>query len=93
VTSGSPRYRVDVNRSAVPALAALPRPVQQHVAGVLDGLAENPRPPGTVALKEYVGLCRLRVAGDYRLIYRVDDDARAVLVRVIGQRRDVYRSL
>jgi mRNA interferase RelE/StbE len=93
VISGSRRYRVDVNRSAVRALAALPRRVQENVARVLDTLAENPRPAGTVALKGFGGLYRPRIAGDYRVIYRVDDDARAVVVRVIGHRRDVYRSL
>jgi len=93
VTSGSLRYRVDVNRSAAGALAGLPRRVQENVARVLDTLAENPRPAGTVALKGFAGLYRLRVAGAYRVVYRVDDDARAVLVRVIGHRRDVYRSL
>lgn len=32
-------------------------------------------------------------AGDYRVIYAVDEDAAAVLVLGIGHRRDVYRRL
>lgn len=33
---------------------------------------------------------RVRV-GDYRIVYRIDDDAREILVARIKHRRDVYR--
>jgi mRNA interferase RelE/StbE len=36
------------------------------------------------------GLLRVRV-GAYRVLYRVDDDAREVLVVGVGNRREVYR--
>jgi mRNA interferase RelE/StbE len=32
-------------------------------------------------------------AGDYRIIYSVDDDARVVTVASVGHRREVYRHL
>jgi mRNA interferase RelE/StbE len=32
-------------------------------------------------------------AGDYRIIYDVDDRARVVTVAVVGHRREVYRDL
>jgi mRNA interferase RelE/StbE len=35
---------------------------------------------------------RVRV-GDYRIIYRIDDDVLTVLVLKVGNRKDVYRRL
>lgn len=35
---------------------------------------------------------RIRV-GDYRVIYRIENDALVVLVVKIGHRKDVYRNL
>ena len=92
MSSGLP-YRVELKRSAQRELAALPRRVQAHVVAAIDALAEDPRPPGAVALKGSAALLRLRVAGDYRVVWRVDDTARIVLVLLIGHRKDVYRRL
>ncbi|MGI8911776.1 MAG: type II toxin-antitoxin system RelE family toxin [Rubrobacteraceae bacterium] len=52
-------------------------------------LAGEPRPPGCRKLKGREGW-RIRV-GDYRIVYRVNDDAREVIVVDIGHRRDIYR--
>jgi mRNA-degrading endonuclease RelE of RelBE toxin-antitoxin system len=32
-------------------------------------------------------------AGDYRIIYAVDDETRVVTVASVGHRREVYRNL
>ena len=37
-------------------------------------------------------LYRLR-AGDYRIIYQIDDDRLTVLVVRVGHRREIYRKL
>jgi len=44
------RYRVDIARRAIKALAALPRHEQQRVRAAIDLLADNPRPPGCTKL-------------------------------------------
>jgi mRNA interferase RelE/StbE len=38
------------------------------------------------------GLWRVRV-GDYRMVYLVDDQHRAVDIRIVAHRREVYRGL
>lgn len=43
------------------------------------------------ALKGVPGALRVR-AGDYRVVYRVEDRELLVLVVAIGHRREVYRS-
>jgi ParE toxin of type II toxin-antitoxin system, parDE len=38
------------------------------------------------------GVLRIRVAGDYRVLYTVDDDRLVVLVVDVGHRRPIYRA-
>ena len=52
-------------------------------------LGHEPRPVGSRNLKGREGY-RFRV-GNYRAIYRVDDDNQEVTVLRIGHRRDIYR--
>jgi mRNA interferase RelE/StbE len=83
-------YRVEIARRAVKALAALPRKEQQRVRAAVDLLADNPRPPGCVALSGEANAYRVRV-GDYRIVYEVFDDRLVIQVVRVGHRRDVYR--
>lgn len=84
------RYRVELARRAVKALARLPRREQQRVRVAIDLLAEEPRPPGCVALKGEERAYRVRV-GDHRIVYEVHDDRLVVQVVRLGHRRDIYR--
>lgn len=70
----------------------LPRDIQHRLDPALLALADNPRPPGCKKLQGREETYRIRV-GDYRVIYRVEDDRLIVLVIEIGHRRDVYRGL
>lgn len=56
----------------------------------IDGLAENPRPPGCVKLQGGDELFRVRV-GDYRIVYQIQDAVLVVLVVQVGHRREIYR--
>ncbi|MBI4859577.1 MAG: type II toxin-antitoxin system RelE/ParE family toxin [Candidatus Riflebacteria bacterium] len=56
----------------------------------IDGLSQNPRPPGVKKLAGEEHLCRIRV-GDHRVVHEIQDDRLLVLVVRIGHRRDVYR--
>ena len=51
-------------------------------------LSEDARPPGSLKLTEGDGY-RLR-AGDYRILYRIDDAAKRVYIYRIKHRKDVY---
>ncbi len=84
------RYAVEVATSAVTALRDLPRTDQRRVAARIDALAEDPRPPGVEKLEGADDLYRIR-AGDYRIVYRIEDKRLLVLVIRIGHRREVYR--
>ena len=55
----------------------------------IDALADDPRPLGCEKLSGREGY-RIRV-GEWRAIYRVDDQQRRVDVVRVAHRRDVYR--
>ena len=85
-----PPYTVSLKPAAVRQLEGFPRDIQERIVARLTSLGGNPRPPGTEKLKGSVGLFRVRV-GDYRIVYRIEEDRHVVLVVKIGHRRDVYR--
>lgn len=85
-------YLVLLVPSAKRALASLPIAVQRRLRGAIDGLATDPRPPGSKLLagKATDRLWRIR-AGDYRILYDIRDEELVVLVIRVGHRREVYR--
>jgi mRNA interferase RelE/StbE len=75
------------------ALADLPKRDQVRVDQRIQSLADHPRPHGSIPLKgTNRSLWRLRV-GDFRVLYKIEDDRLIVIVIDIGNRRDVYRGL
>ncbi len=71
-------------------LAGLPRPILEQVDARIQALATNPRPLGCKALQGgWRGYTRIR-SGDYRIIYRIEDDRLIVMVVKVGNRRDIY---
>jgi mRNA interferase RelE/StbE len=76
--------------AALKELASLPRKMRGQVDERIQGLAQDPRPPGCKVLKgEWSGLMRIR-SGDHRIIYRVEDDRLIVTVVRIADRKDAY---
>ena len=88
---GTARYTVTILPAALRVLRSLPRNIRTRIRGEIDSLAENPRPHGAKSLQgSQKGYLRVRV-GDYRIIYRIEDDRLLVVVVGIGHRREVYR--
>jgi mRNA interferase RelE/StbE len=63
----------------------------KRLARAFEALEQNPRQhPNIKALKgDLAGRYRYRV-GDYRVIYRIDDDTAEVIILLIKHRREVY---
>ena len=85
-------YSVAFLPSAAADLAALPRPIRRRLSLRIDALGRDPRPPGATLLRGSDRLYRIR-AGDYRILYRVDDRRLIVLVVKLGHRREIYRRI
>lgn len=84
------RHSVEIARRAIRSIAGLPPKEQRRIRAAIDLLAEEPRPPGCVALSGEESVYRVRV-GDYRILYEVIDARLVVQVIRVGHRRDVYR--
>jgi mRNA interferase RelE/StbE len=82
-------FAVELLPSAARALSKLERSIQLRVARRIDRLAADPR-DGATKLRGSDDVWRVRV-GDYRILYRIEEDRLAVLVIRIGHRREVYR--
>jgi len=84
-------YAVTWKPRARKTFLALDKSVQHRIGTAIDALAANPRPAGVKALRGMPGVLRIRVGGDYRVLYEVHEARCVVLVVGIGHRREVYR--
>lgn len=85
-------YEVIFTRRARKGMSRFPRREYERVLQAIKDLAEGPKPAearkmrGTGNLEEW----RIRVGRDYRVIYRIDDEAREVLILEAGHRQGIY---
>lgn len=86
--AGRRRYCVELTSSAARQLRELDPQVGRRIAGAIELLALDPRPPASRQLRGRPGY-RVRI-GDWRVIYTVEDDVLLVLVLRLGHRKDVY---
>lgn len=86
------RYELVVTASAARAVQeTLPEAVAFAVIDFMTGpLLDNPKRVGAPLRDELEGIWSAR-RGTYRILYRIDDEAREVIVLRIGHRRDIYR--
>ena len=84
-------FEVRLSESAQAVFAAAQASLQRKLDRCFQHLAADPRRhPNIKRLKgELAGYYRYRV-GDYRVLYRVDDNTRAMYVAIIAHRREVY---
>ncbi len=84
-------YSVLIKTSAAKELESVePRALRIRIVSRIQGLARDPRPPGSQKLAGDEERHRVR-QGAYRIVYSVDDETRAVEIVKIGHRREVYR--
>jgi mRNA interferase RelE/StbE len=82
-------YSLEVKPSARKELEALPDHVLARVVQKLESLGHAPRPAGCKKLKGYKDQWRIR-AGDWRVVYIIDDAAKLISITRIEHRREVY---
>ena len=71
-------------------MVSLPREAVRRIDAHIRVLAENPRPAGAVKLQGKEGFWRVRV-GDYRILYRIENERLLIVVIRVGHRKEVYR--
>jgi mRNA interferase RelE/StbE len=85
-------YTIDYTHAAEKDLKRLKgnRPMLERVDATILGLEEEPRPNGVEKLDDN----RFRVReGDYRIIFKIDDESKKVLITRVRDRKEVYRNL
>jgi mRNA interferase RelE/StbE len=82
-------YAVVFREDARLALGRLDGGVQRRVRAVIDRLADNPRPGQATQIVGDTETWRVR-AGDWRILYQINDDKLIVLVLEMGHRSTVY---
>ena len=82
-------YSLEIKRSAQKELDVVDDALFARIDRKILALAGNPRPSGCKKLKGYKDQWRAR-AGDWRVLYIIDDALKLVTVTRIAHRREVY---
>lgn len=84
-------YQVKLESKAETDLRKLPNEILRRIDSTISTLENNPRPRGVKKLsgKKKEGW-RVRV-GNYRILYRIDDGKKVVLIYRIRHRSEAYR--
>jgi len=85
-------YTVEVAPAAERQLKALHKPIWTQIGRRIDKLADDARPHGVEEITGEDDLYCVR-SGDYRILYKINDQELLVLVVKIGDRKEVYRRL
>jgi len=84
-------YQVRILEEATRDLARLDTAVALRIVSRIRWLAENLDEIQPEALRgDLVGFYKLR-AGDYRVVYEIVQSEQAIVIHVVGHRREVYR--
>ncbi len=87
-------YEIEFSSSAAKELEKLIKKIKpkdsKRISDKIESLKSDPRPYGSEKLEDGGGLLRVR-EGDYRIVYKVEDDVLTVLIVRIGNRSEVYK--
>jgi mRNA interferase RelE/StbE len=84
-------YRTVLTAAALRSLESVPtRVAEPLVAFIFGGLASNPRRRGKPLQRELAGHWSAR-RGEFRIVYRLDEQAKTMYILKIGHRSGVYR--
>jgi mRNA interferase RelE/StbE len=91
VTQVGDAYHVEWASAALRAIDRLPEKVATAVIEfIYTSLTTSPRRVGRPLRFELDGLYSVR-RGDYRIVYRIDDERATIVTDTIAHRSDVYR--
>ena len=82
-------YALRILPRAERQLGSLDSKTYESVKRKIYALVEDPRPHGCRKLKDHPAW-RVR-AGDYRIVYEINDTAKIVTVVAVGHRKEIYR--
>lgn len=75
------RWAIHMSAEAMAALHKVPRVLVREVSAVIQGLADNPTPTGTMADPDEPSYYQIVAPGDYLITYEIVDERH--LIRVV----------
>ncbi len=87
------KFKVVIKTSAEKELEKLPNAEIAQILDVIDSLAENPYQDGIKKLKgkKKMSPCFRIRAGNYRILYEVNNHKLIVHVIAVGDRKEIYK--
>jgi mRNA interferase RelE/StbE len=82
-------YRIIIPKLVQKQLDSLPEKERKRLIDVIKLLVNVPRPNGVKKLKGYDQTYRIRV-GDYRVIYKIQDQEMLIIILNSIHRKDAY---
>ena len=85
-------YKISLHKKAVKYYQSLDNNIAKRINKAIDEMRKNPLEGANIKrLKgRYEGKYRYKVGG-LRIVYRVAEDAKTILVEAIGPRGDIYK--
>lgn len=85
-------YRVGIRSKAQKRLDRIQERDRERILEAVLALRQDPRPHGAAKMRGTGKLeeWRIRIGRDYRVIYRIDDEAQEVLILDAGHRQGIY---
>ncbi len=83
------KYKIQVKKSAKKELGKIPKNELLEILEKIKSLSNDPHPTGSIKLTNQEKY-RVRM-GNYRMLYKVEDNFLTVFVVKVGHRKDIYR--
>jgi mRNA interferase RelE/StbE len=85
-------YEIKLKRGPEKFIRKQSRKVQLQLISALRKLRKDPRPAQAKKLSGHDELYRIR-AGDYRIVYNIQDKILLILIVRVAHRKDIYKNL
>ncbi len=83
-------YSLEIKKSVEKDFRKIPKNLQQKIWKSIENLRTEPRPKNCRKLVGTESDYRIRI-GDYRVVYRILDENRIVIIFAAEHRKDIYR--
>jgi mRNA interferase RelE/StbE len=83
-------YKISLKKSVDKDLRKIDKSRLSQIISAIQKLSEDSTPPGSRKLVGSTRTYRIRV-GDYRILYFVDNEQKAIEIQAVKHRKDAYR--
>ena len=83
-------YRVEIEVDTKKAVDRLPEKIRLRMLKAMRDLGANPRPRGWELLEGKRNICQIWVGRRYRVVYKIDDKKKTIVVIKAAAREGVY---